>query len=140
MSLNVHTARMGIRDPDYLDITRAGADKRPEPHRGIGSFFAPSRYLLNHYLWLKGKSTGDGELSDLEWLDYRKRYIAEMRASYGSFRAHWVTLLSWNRVVLVCFCQDPTRCHRTVLAYDILPKLGATYRGEIPHQGETENQ
>lgn len=43
----------------------------------------------------------------------------------------WRALLARPRVVLACYCADPERCHRTILARDILPKLGATYRGEL---------
>lgn len=38
--------------------------------------------------------------------------------------------LARSRVVLVCYCTDPTRCHRSLLA-GILGKLGADVRGEL---------
>ncbi len=45
MTLQVHTARLGIRDPDYLDVSLQGNMRREEAggHRGIGLFFAPPR-------------------------------------------------------------------------------------------------
>lgn len=35
------------------------------------------------------------------------------------------------RVVLVCYCSDPDRCHRAILRELILPKLGAVDAGEV---------
>lgn len=131
MPLIVHTARMGFRGEDWLDITRKGAKERPEPggHRGIGAAFAPSDQLLNEFL-RKRKSRPEGE-TDREWLDYVDRYIDEMRRSYKANRESWTRLLACDHVVLLCFCVEPQRCHRSVLARDILRKMGAKYMGEL---------
>lgn len=131
MPLIVHTARMGYRGADWLDITRKGAKERPEPggHRGMGAAFAPSDRLLNEFL-RKRQSRPEGE-TDREWLDYVERYIDEMRASYVARRESWRRLLACDRVVLLCFCVEAQRCHRSVLARDILTKMGAKYMGEL---------
>lgn len=131
MSLIVHTARMGFRGADWLDITRKGAKERPEPggHRGMGAAFAPSERLLNEFL-RKRQSRPEGE-TDREWLDYVERYTVEMRKSYSVARASWNALLALDHVVLLCFCPEAARCHRSVLAREILPKVGATYMGEL---------
>lgn len=131
MPLIVHTARMGFKGADWLDITRKGAKERPEPggHRDMGAAFAPSAKLLNEFL-KKRQSRPDGE-TDREWLDYVARYTSEMRASYVANRETWNRLLALDHVVLVCFCPEASRCHRTVLAQQILPKLGASYMGEL---------
>lgn len=129
MTLEVHTARINYRGEGWLDITRAQKVTAATEggHLGIGLAFAPSRHLLRFYLERK-RSSG---LTDREWLEYAARYTEEMRASYKRNRAPWNTLLSMPRVTLLCFCQDPTRCHRTILGREILPKLGAQYMGEL---------
>jgi uncharacterized protein YeaO (DUF488 family) len=133
LSLIVHTARMGFKGSDWLDITRKGAKERTEPggHRGMGAAFAPSAKLLNEFL-RKRQSRPDGE-TDREWLDYVERYTSEMRQSYVSCRESWNRLLSCAHVCLLCYCpsDNASRCHRTILARDILTKLGAQYMGEI---------
>jgi len=126
---------MGYRlDGDWLDITLQGnlrrLEKEPEPaggHRGIGLFFAPSPEILYPYL---SKRRFNKE-TDRDWLNYVRDYTAEMRESYKKFRPAWELLLSWTRVVCLCMCPDAARCHRTILAQQILPKLGAVYAGEI---------
>lgn len=55
-----------------------------------------------------------------------------MRSSYRANRAAWDALLQRERVTLCCYCTDPARCHRVVLAR-ILVRLGATYEGEAGH-------
>lgn len=105
------------RDPDAIDITRAGAKALPN---GPGVAFAPSWGLL-----LLGKR---GELSDRE---YDTTYTEEMRVSYVRRRDAWRSLLARPRAVVCCYCTDPEACHRTIFARDILPKCGAVYRGEL---------
>ncbi len=131
MSLIVHTARMGFKGADWLDITRKGAKERPEPggHRGMGAAFAPSDQLLREFL-RKRQSRPDGE-TDREWLDYVDRYTREMRSSYVDARESWNRLLALDHCVLLCYCTESARCHRSVLAREILPKLGAKYMGEL---------
>lgn len=130
MPLAVHTSRLGSRDPDYLDISLQGNLRRPEAggHQGIGLFFAPSPGLLYPYL----SKRKFGRETDQDWLEYTRGYTAEMRASYRKCRLAWDALLARERVVLLCFCTEAVRCHRTVLARDILPALGAKYLGELP--------
>jgi hypothetical protein len=57
-----------------------------------------------------------------------------MEASYVEHRDEWNMLLMCSRAVLLCYCTDPERCHRAVLARDILPRYGAVYGGEV-HRG-----
>jgi uncharacterized protein YeaO (DUF488 family) len=129
LNLIVHTAHLSKGGADYLDITRGGSEKTSVPggHRGMGEAFAPSRSLLNTYLELKKR----GELTDRQWLDYAARYIQEMRVSYRTKRATWEMLLSLESVTLCCACRSAVICHRSVLARDILRKLGASYAGEL---------
>jgi len=132
MTLHVATARISYSGPDRLDVTAKGRDP-------IGMVFAPSWALLGparHRLAVvaKARSRGDtataDELEDRAWWDYTAAYTAEMRRSYRLYPHVWSTLLSWERAVLVCYCTDPERCHRRLLA-GILAKLGAVDEGEV---------
>jgi uncharacterized protein YeaO (DUF488 family) len=129
----VYTARKWLRDPDMLDVTRAGG--------GPSVIFAPSWELL--------KLAKSGAVS---FPRYTELYTAEMRVCYGVPPEHpragpdehlawsrgvrprreaWEELLGRERVVLGCYEVDASACHRSVLA-GILVRLGAVYKGEIP--------
>ena len=121
MTLAVYTARITYAGPDRLDVTRksGGATGRP---------FAPSWAILRPALKIRVE---DGHGAFLAaWPQYVADYTAEMRASYRRKRAAWDALLARPAVVLVCYCTDPARCHRRVLA-ELLAKLGAVDLGEV---------
>lgn len=138
--LEVWTARIGLAGDDVLDITRKSAG--PE-----GIVFAPSLALLGpilaararqRALFMRADKADRAELAEeareiehKAWDRYVPAYLAEMRASYRTERAAWLRLLERPRVCLVCYCPKFERCHRTILARDILPKLGAIYAGEL---------
>lgn len=74
---------------------------------------------------------------DEAWERYVPAYLAEMRQSYRAHQEAWELLLARPLVTLGCYCTDPAQCHRTLLARDILTKLGADFRGERPRQRGT---
>ena len=137
MTLQVFTARIGLVDRDAFDITRKSGGPR-------GEVFAPSWGILAPAL-AEFKTAADeigfagcamdtfnGESRQRRaWWAYVPAYLAEMRFSYRHRRRAWDELLARPRVVLLCYCPDPNRCHRTVLGAGILPRLGAEYEGEI---------
>lgn len=118
MTLRVHTARVTYSGRDRLDVTRKSA-------LTVGRSFAPSWAILAPAL--AARKAGDEALA---WANYVTAFVAEMRASYREHRADWDWLLSCNEVTLVCYCTNAEHCHRTLLARDLLPKLGAVYCGE----------
>lgn len=142
MSLRVYTARVSCADPDRFDITRGSGELPAAP-------FAPSWAILRPALEARNRATllrrGPGKarpgteapsaeadaIEDAAWAVYVPAYMAEMRRSYRENRPAWAELLSRPRVVLVCYCTDAARCHRTLLA-GILGKLGADVLGELP--------
>ena len=69
------------------------------------------------------------------WARYAPQYRAEMRAGYGArtkpgpHRAAWERLLAKPSATLCCYCVDPARCHRRLLA-EMLVACGAVYEGE----------
>jgi uncharacterized protein YeaO (DUF488 family) len=121
MTLHVHTARIGHRDPDVLDITRKSAGD-------LGRAFAPSWTILKPAI--EAMRRGD-EAAQRAWRTYAPSYHGEMDFSREVHPGSWRALLARPRVVLVCYCANHERCHRTLLARDILPKLGAIYVGEL---------
>ena len=152
MTLTVHTARVSYDGADRLDVTRKSAG--PD-----GIAFAPSWAILRPALDLMQTARSShsaarhitqathGNLSaesasslgvlrvapsviaDAAWALYSAAYAAEMRESYRTQRAAWRALLARESVTLVCYCTDPARCHRTLLA-GIFAKLGAINEGE----------
>lgn len=148
MTLQVYSARVSYRGDDRLDVTRKSARE--------GLFLAPSWNVLRPALiarysvdlkradleaanaqWAHRDAERLGfELAALEreWDETWERYVAlftdEMRTSYRRHREAWVALLQRPIVTLCCYCADSQRCHRTLLARDILPKLGAHNAGE----------
>lgn len=120
------TARISTKDPDAFNITR----KTGHPD------FAPSWALLGPVL----RARRAGEPSTLEqWKAYAKAYVEEMQRSHTLNRGAWDLLLSRKRVVLTCYCTDPTRCHRTLLGR-ILGQLGASFKGELPAPVDRERE
>lgn len=146
MTLIVFTSRISSRDPDRLDITRkSGGD--------FGIMFAPSWAILRPALEARRKAEENRKIADnypivmgnearsvrgaadriedAAWAVYVLAYRAEMQESYRARRDVWAHMLAAPRRVLVCYCTDAARCHRTLLA-GYLGKLGADVRGELP--------
>ena len=142
MTLHVYGARLGTRDPDALNITRASGGAAGLP-------FAPSWRILRPALDARRNveemlrvAAGESEVAGLAadeaamtwaeaWDTYVLAYTAEMRTSYRDFRPAWERMLSRERVVLTCYCHDAEHCHRRILGATILPKLGAVWCGEV---------
>lgn len=120
MTLVVHTARVTYRGPDRLDITRKGAT-------GPAVAFAPSWKIVAPILQLRRE--GDVGAEERAWPGYVEAYTREMRNSYRGNFPVWAWLLNEREVTLLCYCMNPERCHRTLLA-GFLGKLGAELRGE----------
>lgn len=138
MPLDVYTAKMGYRGPDWLDVSLQGNMRRGDTpaggHRGIGFWFAPPPMLL--YPMLSARKFGR-ETPALQ-AEYRERYLEHLRARYRSpARRAFDELLSWPRVVLLCFCKSGEFCHRRLLA-EVLVKMGAVDRGELAPGAEPD--
>ena len=134
--LSVHTARLTYAGADRFDVTRPAADAYSKRTGAAweGEPFAPSwtilRPALNALHAAKGLSPVMLRASTRSWWeDYVRAYTHEMRQSYRRHPEAWAAVLARREVTLVCYCADPERCHRTVLA-GILAKLGANVRGE----------
>ena len=128
--VRIYTARIDYTGPARIDVTRRG-----------GSPFGPNWATLAPVLKIRAeraalekmravtlaevdaKSARRIELEtqfDAAWQDYSEKYLDEMRLVWRTNRAAWQALSHEARkqshLVLVCYCTDSTRCHRTVLA------------------------
>ncbi len=116
MTVQIYTSRfLHYRGDDGLDITNVG-------HHSIGMAFAPSDGLIWPHKHHPRRDRA-------EWLRYREAYIAEMRVSYVKKLAAWKHVLGLTEVTLLCYCVNPSSCHRVVAA-ELLAKAGGKYEGE----------
>ena len=126
----VYTARVTYAGADRLDVTRKSAGPEGLPFAPLWAILSP---MLEAWKRWRAALTAFAdrviEEGDL-WSAYVHAYRHEMRASYKAHRAAWDALLARERVTLVCYCTDPLRCHRTLLARSFLTALGARYDGE----------
>jgi hypothetical protein len=128
--LIVHTARataMPIADALHVSIPANEAIGDSFGHRGIGWAFCPTRQLRDQYR----SRVAAGKDDDRFWLKCVEFYVLRMRYSYRNHRPAWETLLGWQRVVLIGEEPDPARCFSSVLAREVISRLGAVYAGEI---------
>jgi uncharacterized protein YeaO (DUF488 family) len=140
MTLQVHTSRINYGGPDRLDVTmKTSREAVKKGKRSPGAPFAPTQRLVywgKNMLRIAEKKRLNGDraadaFEDWAWQTYGQRYHMQMKLSYAKLREAWDELLARDRVVLVCFCVDPARCHRRLLA-EYLEKCGALDRGELP--------
>lgn len=96
--LVIQTARFAYAGADRLDVTvkSAGPEGRP---------FAPTWDLVN------GARSGR-----ISWDEYTARYRKLMRERLQADDRPWRAVLERQSVTLLCYCRDPARCHRTLLA------------------------
>lgn len=121
MTLLVRTGSLkssAAKRADALDITRGTG-------HGDALAFAPSPRL---FLWAQSEIR-HGRL-ERAWPEYRDRYLAELTLSREQIPRAWAHLLARSSVTLCCYCENPARCHRYLLAA-MLVELGATYEGEV---------
>jgi len=137
MTLHVHTARVSYGGPDRLDITRKSGSR-------LGLVFAPSwgilRPALDHRraiervddaaLTIAQSAYLRDHVTEPMWRLYAAAFTSEMRESYRQNRRAWDELLGRERAVLCCYCTEPSRCHRRLVA-GILKTLGAKDEGEL---------
>jgi hypothetical protein len=111
--MKLYTARYDYNGIGRLDITVKGTDP-------IGKIFAPT--------WAMVQGIKNGGLS---WEEYKDMYHRLMFRSFGQHREVWEEVMARDDlVVLVCFCPDHTKCHRSLLA-SIFAWMGHDWLGEL---------
>lgn len=79
---------------------------------------APSPTLFS---WIKSRP-----LTDANWRTYARRYRAEMRRPEAQHLIALLAALSQRTNFSVgCYCEDESRCHRSLLK-ELLQEAGAT--------------
>lgn len=156
MTLTVYTARITYTGPDRLDVTRKGGDPLGVAFAPTWEILRPAltaRKAVYSPLVRPADKPEAERQAEEAWLAYVEQYTAEMRISAGMTAAHprfgaaeraawargvrphpeaWREVESRARVILCCFCTDPERCHRRLLA-SFLVKRGAVDGGELEH-------
>jgi uncharacterized protein YeaO (DUF488 family) len=95
-----------------------GLPKREETWDVWRKELAPSPELLADFHGKRGPP--------ISWGEYRKRYLAEMRAQTASIAELADKVAAGETVTLLCSsaCTDPTHCHRTLLQKLIEARIG----------------
>jgi len=111
MTTDIYTAKIGIHDPDELNVTRQSGN----------TVFAPSWEMVNAYK--------RGEISQNT---YTEKYWVLMVESMIEHPKEWNALAERNRIVLTCYCRSGTFCHRVLLAQllEEVRQIGV-YKGEL---------
>lgn len=154
--LTVCTARLTYAGSERLDVTRKGNDALGVAFAPTWEILKPALTARNavYSALIKPADKPEAErLAEEAWSTYVTAYTAEMRVSAGMTAAHprfgaaeraaigrgvrtrpeaWREVESRARVVLVCFCTDPMRCHRRLLA-GFFAARGAVDGGELKH-------
>ena len=70
--------------------------------------------------------------TDARWRQYSRRYLKEMREPGARHLIELLAALSKQTSLSIgCYCEDPTRCHRSLLR-DLLAGAGASMAVESP--------
>lgn len=113
-SIHLWTARYNYSGPDRHDITVKSGD----------TTFSPTWPLVMSF-----------KNNQIAWEEYTQQYTELMRESYRTNKQRWLNLLQKPSITLVCFCTDPMRCHRTLLA-EMLVKAGKANNINVAYHGE----
>lgn len=117
--MKVYTSRSDYKGKDKIDIGPRSLSRE-------GLLFVPSPKLL---ATLPDPRQGT-KLSPEAWAQFVSAYTEEMEASQNKWMEAWDRIFEWSQVTFTCDCPSPEQCHRTVLAKEIFPSMGATFAGE----------
>jgi uncharacterized protein YeaO (DUF488 family) len=129
-----------------IRIVRLGSPRIPGEGPRLGTVRRPPRGVpkrefasRNYYdVWLPELSASADLVSwalsapwtDARWRRYRTRYHKQMREPQARHLIELLAALSKETSVSVgCYCEDRSRCHRSLLA-ELLREAGAVVAGE----------
>ena len=126
-----------------IRIVRLGTPRAPDEGPRIGTVRRPPRAVpksefasRNYYdVWYPLLAPSDALVkqalaarTDAQWRAFVRRYRAEMKAPDAARTIALLARLSQDANFSVgCYCEDPKRCHRSVLA-EILVEEGAAVK------------
>jgi len=121
-------------------IVRLGTPRQPQEGLRVGTVRRPPRGVPkssfatgNYYdVWLPELAPSEALVksaqratTDAEWRRFKRRYLAELSKPPASRLLDLLAALSQTANFSVgCYCEDESRCHRSVLR-DILEQKGA---------------
>ena len=125
-----------------IRIVRLGDARRKGEGVRLGTVRRPPRGVPKHEFakrdfydaWLPELSPGPALVAwaqkapwtDQRWREFRRRYRREMKAPQAQhFIAVFAVLSHQHSFSVGCYCEDETRCHRSVLR-ELLVEAGAT--------------
>lgn len=129
--MRLFTSKISYDGEDRFDITRKSGGARGQPFAPREDVFLAA---VKHKMDLRNRLTrvSEGTHVDLvfrRWQEYAKSYLAWIEHSQVLFAPAWAELLAKRELTIVCYCDVPTRCHRSLLATELV-RLGACYEGE----------
>lgn len=103
---------------DYNFFIVRSAKSIPKGFHHVPQLSPPKKLFFQVQKWKK-----EGLWPDM-WDEYRNQFIAEMETGeLGEYLGYLEELLNEGCTVqLVCFCPDPSRCHRTIIGDYFLEK------------------
>lgn len=114
----IRIVRLGSRrDPD--EGLRIGTVRRPP--RGVPKKEFASRDFYDVWLPTLAPSEellkrGQAVADERDWKAFSRRYLAEMKAADPSRTLDLLAALSHQtNFSMGCYCEDPSRCHRSLL-------------------------
>jgi uncharacterized protein YeaO (DUF488 family) len=126
-----------------IRVVRLGSPRLPKEGLRLGTVRRPPRGVAkadiarrDYYdVWLPELSpsaalvkSAQSAKSAKEWQQFRKRYRGEMATPSASRILDLLAAMSSGSVFSVgCYCEDETRCHRSVLR-ELLSERGAVVR------------
>ena len=126
--MTIHIVRLGTARLENEGL-RIGTVRRPP--RGVKK----SDYAAQHWfdVWLPQLSPtaelmkqGQAAVTDAQWASFAKRFRKEFATPDNSRLLDLLAALSHtNHFSIGCYCEDPTRCHRTLLG-EALAERGAS--------------
>ena len=127
--MTVRVLRLGS-DRDECEGLRIGTVRRPP--RGVPKADFASKNWYD--VWLPNLSpsaetmkVGKNVRTDREWLEFEKKYRAEMARPENKRILELLVALSCHTNFSVgCYCEDETRCHRSILK-ELLKEMGAKF-------------
>ena len=127
-----------------LRIVRLGSPRTPGEGLRIGTVRRPPRGVPRsefarqdwYDVWFPTLSPSAGLVkqaqaarSDAEWAAFSRQFKSEMKATDAAHALDLLAALSQHSDIAIgCYCEDPARCHCSVLA-ELLRARGATLAG-----------
>lgn len=129
--MRLFSSKISYDGEDRFDITRKSGGERGMPFAPREEMFrdAVRRKMARRARLTRVSQGTHVEQVRAEWEAYAKDYEQWLLESQKRYPEAWRALLARPEVTIVCYCEVPARCHRSLLAHRLI-ELGAVYEGE----------